>query len=561
MLERARFWRKETNPQTTQILGPSLQPQQPSLEVRIFEEQHINATLTIQTEPQKQAAPVQKAEIFPSREAEKTPFERILIISNRLPADVVTTEKGQELVATVGGLAKALHAVARNSEKNGNEKITNGNTNGKKNTPEIRWLGWDGQSNGQSEMEGLEEAFETLSEDHIIKLHSLSLPKDELDAYYHRISNNGFWMLFHGREDLAKFDLKDWSIYNRVDQKFAIKGLDTARAEDFIWIQDYHQMRTAFYMRELGVTNKIGFFLHIPFPNSDTLQHLPEQIRNDMLEGLLAHDIVGFQTEKDRNNFILSVLQYVPGASINTYKDRLVITKDGRSITVGAYPISIDPQEIKDELDNPAVHAKAEEFKNQFPGKKIISSISRLDPTKGIIETIDAYEEAVNEHPEHREETVLNLVAKPSRLDTPVYNELYEEVKRRVEQARKLGILIQFIPGLTPAYALAMQQVSDIEIVGSTADGMNLVAKEYAVAGPENGVLILGRHAGAAQELGEHALVINPSDTKAFAKAISDALTMSEDEKIRRKAAMNDQVHIHDVELWADRYLNAARAA
>lgn len=561
MLERARFWRKEAKPQATLTQGPLPQPQTPSLEVRIFEEQHINATLTIQTEPQRQMEPVQTPDVSRDLEAENIPFERILIISNRLPADVVTTEKGQELVATVGGLAKALHAVARNSKENGNEKITNGKANGKKNIPEIRWLGWDGQSNGQAETEGLEEAFETLSEDHIIKLHSLSLPEDELDAYYHRISNEGFWMLFHGREDLAKFDLKDWSIYNRVDQKFAIKGLDTARAGDFIWIQDYHQMRTAFYMRELGVTNKIGFFLHIPFPNPETLHHLPKQIRSEMLEGLLAHDIVGFQTEKDRNYFILSVLQYIPGASINTYKDKLVITKDDRSITVGAFPISIDPQEIKDELENPAVHAKAEEFKNQFPGKKIISSISRLDPTKGIIETIDAFEEAVTQHPEHREETIFNLVAKPSRLDTPAYKELYDEVKRRVEQAKRLGIMIQFIPGLTPAYALAMQRVSDIEIVGSTADGMNLVAKEYAVAGLENGVLILGRHAGAAQELGEHALVVNPSDTKAFAKAIYDAITMPEDEKIRRKAAMNDQVQVHDVERWADRYLSAAKAA
>jgi trehalose 6-phosphate synthase len=312
------------------------------------------------------------------------------------------------------------------------------------------------------------------------------------------------------------------------------------------------------------MANAIGFFLHIPFPPLDIFLKLPWRFQ--ILRALLAYDVIGFQTLRDRRNFVQCVRALLKDVAVQGKGQVIAAQVGGRLVRAGVFPIGIDFQEFAQQAASRAVSEAAWYFHEAFANRTIVFSVDRLDYTKGIPQKLAAFRRALMRYPELRERVTLVQVIVPSREDIPEYGELKAEIERLVGEINGQFTRAAWVPihymyqSLPRVELLAYYRASEIALITPLKDGMNLVAKEYCACSLEDGALILSEFAGAAAQLQRDALLVNPYDVEGVAAAIHRAWTMPPEERRARMRNLRRAIRERDIFWWVDSFLRAGTA-
>lgn len=377
----------------------------------------------------------------------------------------------------------------------------------------------------------------------------------EYDGFYLGYANGVLWPLFHHRADLLDIQDGHFDAYAAVNRRAARVIADRIGPEDTIWIHDYHFLMVASELRKLGVENRIGLFLHIPFPNVTDIMALPEA---SMLAGwLAAHDLVGLQTERD----VAAANDIVAQDGQAQHLNDGTWVRDGRVFNVEAFPIGIDAKGFAET----AARVPAPDLLLR-PGAPLLIGVDRLDYSKGLVHRFEAFGEFLERRADQTIRPTFLQIAPGSREDVSAYQDIREELERAAGSINGEHASLDWTPiryirhHIDRDTIAALYRKADVALVTPLADGMNLVAKEFVAAqDPEDpGVLILSHFAGASEQM-DSALMVNPFDAGSFAQAIEQALTMPLAERQARHASLRDSVFEQDVAWWTDRYLKRLR--
>ncbi len=448
-------------------------------------------------------------------------MKRLVVVSNRVPA----AKSG----AGAGGLAVGVMAALKSS----------GGV----------WFGWNGrvtESNEPTE----------ITQRGAITFATIGLTQTQYDWYYKGYSNATLWPLFHSRLSFVHYDRDEAAGYHQVNEHLADRLLPLLEPDDIIWVHDYHLIPLASILRQRGVTQPIGYFLHIPFPPYDILRALPNH--EEMLNQLCDYDLVGFQTRTDLHSFHDNIKLALNG---KVAEDGFIRVR-GRELRAGAFPIGVDAREAAATAASMRESPEVRRLQESLSGRALIIGVDRLDYTKGIMERFLAYEKYLKRHSEHKPEVTYLQIAPPSRNDVMDYQELTKTLELEVGHINGQFAKYDWVPlrflhrAFTHKLIMGFFGVSRVGLVTPLRDGMNLVAKEYIAAqNPEDpGVLILSHMAGAAEELNE-ALIVNPYDRDSMADAMDQAITMSLSERKERWHCLMSKVKRHDIHDWRERFL------
>ncbi len=466
---------------------------------------------------------------------------RLLVVSNRLPVILEKTSAGWALRGGSGGLVSALAPVL--SHRGG------------------LWVGWPGLAlEAGGDWEGvLANGFRERG----YELVPVLLSEEEVKGFYDGFSNAVLWPLFHDQTGTCNFEPSFWYSYLDVNRRFARAVLDHCRKDDFVWVQDYQLIHVAELLRLEAPDRNVGFFLHIPFPPLDVFLRLPW--RAQILGALLAYDLLGFQTPRDRRNFLTCLEHLLPEAEIAHGEPIAHVRVGDRTVKVGAFPIGIDYGSFAETARSPEVEARMGELARAIGPFAIILGVDRLDYTKGIPERLSAFRNALSRFPELREKVVLFQMTIPSREGVPEYQALKAQVERLVGEINGEYSTAGWVPvhyhyrSLPRRDLISLYRLARIGLVTPLKDGMNLVAKELCACQIEGtGVLVLSEFAGAAAQLQRGALLVNPHDVEGTAEALRQAFEMDEEERRRRMAQIQELLQKQDIFWWVDYYLRAA---
>ena len=384
---------------------------------------------------------------------------------------------------------------------------------------------------------------------------SFDVSDAENENYYLGYSNSVLWPLCHRRVDLIRMKPDYLSAYRRVNRRVARLVARVVAPGDRIWVQDYHLLPLAHELRTLGVTNPVGLFLHIPFPGPMAFQALPNA--EEMARWIVAFDLFGLQGKRDVSA-CLEAFRTIPEAAI--HQDGKV-SLEGQEVRIAAFPIGIDVDDFVEaaEQGGPRPHG--------LPAQ--IIGVDRLDYSKGIPQRFRAFADLLDRRPDLLGQLELLQIAPPSRESVQAYRDIREELEQLTgringQHADLDWTPIRYIHRSVPRERLAVLfRHARIGLVTPLADGMNLVAKEYVCAqDPDDpGVLILSKFAGAAEQMGDLALIVNPHDVEEMAQAIVTALWMSEGERRDRHAALMEGLRAQDVHWWRRSFLAALDVA
>ncbi|GGO08217.1 bifunctional alpha,alpha-trehalose-phosphate synthase (UDP-forming)/trehalose-phosphatase [Saccharibacillus kuerlensis] len=465
-------------------------------------------------------------------------MSKTIFVSNRLPVTVSKSESGLDYKESIGGLATGL--------KNYHEQ---GDT---------IWAGWPGVAKDDLSEEEVASVASTLKNDY--KCLSVPLTSEDIEMYYYGFCNETIWPLFHYFTSAVEYRRKTWEAYKRVNRTF-FDAVDPLIEEgDTIWIHDYQLMLLPQMIREKHPDVKIGFFLHIPFPSFETYRLLIW--RNELLEGLLGANLIGFHTYDYVRHF-LSTVRRLLGHEHNLYK----IQFETHLTQVDAFPMGIDYDYFSKSPTEENISQESLDFIESTKDLRNIISVDRLDYTKGIPDRIKAFKHFLAKYPEYHEKVRLNLIIAPSRVGIEKYDNLKREIEELVSEVNGEYGTFSWMPvwfffrTVSQDELIAFYRNSDVLLVTPLRDGMNLVAKEYVAARTDNkGMLVMSETAGAASELGE-AVIVNPNDHEAIANGIKMALEMPEDDKMDRNKNMHRRLSRYNVKFWAEEFLNTLWAA
>ncbi|WP_181008496.1 alpha,alpha-trehalose-phosphate synthase (UDP-forming) [Sphingomonas montanisoli] len=452
-------------------------------------------------------------------------MSRLIIVSNRVQPP--SGEGG----GNQGGLAVALSAALRESSG--------------------IWFGWSGET--VDEFTGKIDFQRNFG----VTTATIDLEPQDLDEYYNGYANRTLWPLFHYRVDLAEFESGFAEGYERVNQRFADTLEPLIETDDLVWIHDYHMFPLGARLRQKGIRNRIGFFLHIPWPPYRLLLSLPNH--RELVETLLAYDVVGFQTRDALECFHDYVRNELSGAIDG---DR--VTVGDRTITAIACPIGIDAENFVEASQSSAARYAHYRMRQSTNGRDMIIGVDRLDYSKGLEERFLGYERYLSSNAGQHGEVFLLQIAPPSRGDVQSYQEIRSSLDALSGRINGAFADVEWVPiryvnrGYPRDKLAGIYRAAKIGLVTPLRDGMNLVAKEYIAAqDPEDpGVLILSRFAGAAEQLTD-ALLINPHSPEDICDAIAQALAMPLEERQARWRACMDNVMSQDVVWWRKRFTDA----
>jgi trehalose 6-phosphate synthase/phosphatase len=389
----------------------------------------------------------------------------------------------------------------------------------------------------------------------------VGLSPEEHEAYYTRISNRCLWPLLHYFPERMRFDASDWQVYRDVNQRFADAVLAELQPGDVVFVQDFHLMLVPGLLRAARPELPIGFFLHIPFPSSEVYRIFAR--REEVLEGLLGADVVGFHTLAYVRHF-RSAVSHLLGAEVAGNR----IMHNGRQIELMARPLGIDSADWSSDGElEPEVQREMEGLRAAIAGRSLILGVERLDYTKGIPERLLAYQALLREDPSLVERVMMIQIAVPSRVEVEEYRELKDEVDRlagdinsEFGQPGRQALHYQF-RGVQPHALRALYRIADVCLVTPLRDGLNLVAKEFVASRKDDdGVLVISENAGAAWELGE-ALRVNVYDQDDMLRGLRQALSMPLEEQRARMGPMRLRVANRDVHTWAREMIDGIRSA
>nr|WP_199157681.1 bifunctional alpha,alpha-trehalose-phosphate synthase (UDP-forming)/trehalose-phosphatase [Pedobacter sp. ASV2] len=453
---------------------------------------------------------------------------KTVIISNRLPVKIIEENDEYTFIPSEGGLATGLGDVY----KTGNSI----------------WIGWPGIDVPE---ERQEEVKQKLAE---LNLYPVFLTQEEINLFYEGFSNEVLWPVFHYLVTYAHYEQSYWDCYKSVNEKFANAALKVLDQEDKIWIQDYQLLLLPGILRNQLPEATIGFFQHIPFPSYEIFRLIPW--REELLNGLIGADLIGFHTYDDVRHFISTATRLLP---VNSSSN--VLNSNERQIVVEAFPMGIDFNKFSSLASQQEVKDKVKSFREGKENVKIILSIDRLDYSKGILERLKALEILLQMHPEYVGKIELNMIVVPSRDTVPQYKDLKEQIDQFVGNLNARYRSLNWIPvnyfyRSFPIETLsAFYSAADICLVTPMRDGMNLVSKEYVASrNNEDGILILSEMAGASKELTD-ALIVNPNNLGDIMEAIVAALKMPLDEQKQRMKLMRNIVEKFNVKHWVNNFI------
>jgi trehalose 6-phosphate synthase len=421
------------------------------------------------------------------------------------------------------------------------------------------WFGWSGDilSSGSPVIKVDERGPVTFA--------TIDLVRRDYEQYYRGFSNATLWPTFHYRADLALYDRHEFGGYQRVNAWLAHQLIPLLKPDDVIWVHDYHLIPFAQALRLQGVQNRIGFFLHIPFPAAQILLTVPPH--RELVRALCCFDLIGFQTRADLRAFGDYIVHEAQGTLDATGDGPPAVHAFGRTLHAGVYPIGVYPDEIAALARAGTQGKQVRTLKASLRERKLIMSVDRLDYSKGLVERFMAFEKLLETSPVHRDAVSFVQIAPPTRADMHAYQHI--RLQLEAEAGRINGRFAEL--DWTPLRYLhrqyerkvlaALFRESQVGFVTPLRDGMNLVAKEYVSAqDPEDpGVLVLSRFAGAAQEL-TGALIVNPADILGMAEALDRALNMSLPERQSRYTEMIARLRENNVSVWRDNFLRDLRA-
>jgi trehalose 6-phosphate synthase len=449
---------------------------------------------------------------------------RLIIVSNR----VAVPDAGGNLPP--GGLAVAVKAALKNRTG--------------------LWFGWSGKAQDETDSEP------RMIERNKITYVVIDISTHDFQEYYNGFANRVLWPILHYRVDLAEFSRADLSGYMRVNRLFADKLGELIEEDDVIWVHDYHLMPLAKELRARGHANPIGFYLHIPCAPPDILVALPRH--QEILGSLSFYDLVGFQTENDRDNFN----HYLVSHGGQPGRDGTTFTLDGRQVRTGAFPVGIETAAYARLARNAARSNFVREIEESLGGRKLVLGVDRLDYSKGILHRINAFDRFLEMNPDWRSRVTFLQITPRSRADIQEYAAIEDEVTTLVGRINgRYGEAswtpIRYVNRSYSRTALAgLYRAANVALVTPLRDGMNLVAKEFVAAqnAQDPGVLVLSQFAGAAAEL-DRALIVNPHETEGVAAALKRALDMPLEERRQRYKKMFEHLARNDIERWAKNYL------
>ena len=458
----------------------------------------------------------------------------IIVVSNREP--YIHSYAGSEIKCepAVGGVTTALDSIMR---------ATGG-----------LWVAC-GTSRADREVVDSDNKVGVPLEEPLYTLKRVWLTRKEIKDYYYGFSNQALWPLCHSTYVQPIFDESQWNAYRKVNSIFAQSVLEEVGSrKTLVFIQDYHFALLPRLIKEARPEIIVAQFWHIPWPRQQAFSACPWQ--EDILDGLLGNDLLGFHTVRHCRNFLTTVNR-VTKASVNYEKAEVIWNE--KKLTVGCFPISIDFEQLSQDVQRDKVKREIKRLKHSLAleGKSIALSVDRLDYTKGIPQRLLAIDHFLDKWPEYKGKVVFIEVQVSSRTQISSYRKLGEKVDALVEKINlkyaagswKPIIILQ--GPLPPNTLAALRYMADLCIVSSLHDGMNLVAKEFIASQPDNdGVLLLSSSAGAAREL-EDALLINPLATDQFAASIKEALDMPKWERRRRMRRKRGIVRRNNIYKWA----------
>ena len=471
-------------------------------------------------------------------------MNKTIIISNRLPVQLQIGNGSINAIPSVGGLATGMKSV-----HSGGDSL---------------WIGWSGLTDEEIPKELIPKIDNALAKHGSSKV---NLSEDEVNGFYFGFSNRAIWPLFHYFLQYAEFELDNWLTYKSVNQKFADAIVEKANENDTIWIHDYQLMLVPKMVREKRPNLSIGFFLHIPFPSYEIFRTLPW--REEILEGLLGSDLIGFHTYDYERHFLSSVRRLL-GNEVS-FDDIYV---DNRIVKVDSFPMGIDYKKFSEaakahhqqsEAQQSDLQRRLDLHKKSSPDAKLVVSIDRLDYSKGIAKRLHAFKYFLDKYPQYKEKIRLIILAVPSRSNVPQYQLLKREIDELVGRINGELATVSWTPiwyfyrSLPFENLIDLYTSSDIAWLTPIRDGMNLVAKEYiATRTDKTGVLILSEMAGSANEMNE-ALLINPNNFEQIADTLYTAINMPELEQQRRNTILQSRLERYNVEKWANDFMGSLR--
>ncbi|MDB5183281.1 MAG: hypothetical protein JWO47_1065 [Candidatus Saccharibacteria bacterium] len=453
----------------------------------------------------------------------------LIIVSNRLPLSVKKENGALEFYPSAGGLATGLASYASN----------------KKN----RWIGWIGMPSDDLTEREKRTIFRKMK---AANCYPIFLTHDQIDGFYNGYSNDVLWPIMHNMPVEPAHRAHWWKTYREVNNIFTTAVLGQVKPDSNVWVHDYQLMLVPKMLREQSPKLSVGFFLHIPFPDNNRFAELSES--SQLIKGLLGSDVVGFHVPSYVQNFLDTCSEL----DVGTVTEGQIILND-RVIKVADFPIGIDYAKFAEANKSRKVRKAVRKLRRKHKHHKVIVTVDRLDITKGFVERLTAYKTLLKKNPQLHKKVVMLMLAIPTRGEIKAYQDLRAQVEALVVEINEsFGTPrwkpIEYMHKTVPFDELsAMYQVADVAFVAPVKDGMNLVAKEY-IASNSNGVLVLSKTAGAAEELLD-AVLVNPKRPSTLVKGLTKALTMPKSELKPRLSRMQKQLSTHTIHDWVETFM------
>ncbi len=456
---------------------------------------------------------------------------RLVIVSNRVALPGET--------ARAGGMAVALHEAL--AQRGG------------------LWFGWSGETVAD---ETGPVQLEQDPRNNRVQYATFPLNAGDHREFYSGFANGVIWPLFHLRPGLSLYRRTAFEGYSRVNAAFAQRLVPLLRPDDIIWVQDYHFMPLAAELRRRNVRNRIGFFLHIPFPPPELLVTLP--VHKSLMADLLSYDLIGLQTADDVRSFARYIAEEVKGR----LGGHGMVAALGQSSQVAAFPIGIDTQHFSQLAAEAANRPESQRLRESLVNRDLVIGVDRLDYSKGLGHRLEAFQHLLSEWPEHRSRATLLQIAPVSRGEVAQYRALRREIEGLAGRINGRFAEADWTPvrylnrSFSRRVLAGYLRLGRVGLITPSRDGMNLVAKEYVAAQDPSdpGVLILSRFAGAARELRD-ALIVNPFDVEEVARALHHALIMSSEQRIARWRALMAVISANTVDTWRESFVQTLESA
>ncbi len=465
---------------------------------------------------------------------------KTIIVSNRLPIQISKVENNYKYTSSSGGLATGMNSIRKKED--------------------FLWIGWPGISLDEIDKKSWRSVQKYLDENNY---YPVNLQKKEIDEFYYGLSNKALWPLFHYFIEYSVFNINQWESYVEVNKKFSDAVIKNVEDGDIVWVHDYQLLLCPKMIRDIKPNVTIGFFLHIPFPSFEIFRIFPW--REELLQGILGADQIGFHTYDYERHFLSSVKR------ILKYDVKFNRVEMGtREVVVDTFSMGIDYQKFNSAAKKRLVEKKSKksELKKQLDyhkktssGGKLILSIDRLDYTKGVVNRIKAFEIFLRKYPQYLEKVRLVMLTVPSRAAVSDYKKLKRETDEIVGRVNGEFATVNWTPiwyyyrNMDFEDLVDLYTTSDIAMITPVRDGMNLVAKEFISTRVEkDGILILSEMAGASKELFQ-AILVNPFDLNNMAEALYQAVNMSKVEQVERNRKMRKRLKRYNVEHWAKEFM------